>query len=120
MFGGLAADILEYCFERYDIYISEFIIEEYKRTLQIKFEVPDKIILSSIKSFSENFHLVNPDIEVPGFCKDQDNNICQLAEFVKADYIITGDKDFQNLNKFKDTIIINPREFWTQKDNIRN
>jgi len=118
LFGGLSADILEYCFERDDIYISEFILEEYKRILIHKFEAPENTILSNIKSFSENFQLIEPENEIPNFCKDKDDNsICQVAEYIQADYIITGDKEFQSLAQFKNTKILSPREFWVQKDN---
>jgi len=35
----------------------------------------------------------------------------QLAEYIEADYIITGDKDLLILEQFKGTLIISPGDF---------
>ncbi len=56
-----------------------------------------------------NFIPVDQIIEI---CRDpNDNMFLELAVAAKADYIITGDKDLLELNPFKGTQIIAPKEF---------
>ncbi|MES0491240.1 MAG: putative toxin-antitoxin system toxin component, PIN family [Leptospirales bacterium] len=118
VFGGLSADILSYCYERHEVYISEFILDEFHRVLKEKLKVPDNLIASKIISFQKNLNYVVPDNPIPDLCSDKDDNpICQLALYVNADYIITGDKEFQKVNNIDSTRIISPREFWIHKDN---
>lgn len=117
IFGGLSADIFTWCYERHTIYISEFILTEFHRSLKEKLKIPEHIISARVKSFQENLEYVHPDNEIPDICKDKDDNhICQLANYIDADYIITGDKAFQKVRKFGKTKIVSPRDFWIEKN----
>lgn len=53
------------------------------------------------------------DIEEKNFvCRDpKDNFLLDLIEFSKADFLVTGDKDLIELNPFKTTQIMNPKDF---------
>jgi len=116
IFGGLSADIFTYCYERHTIYISDFILNEFHRILKEKLKVPEKKILFKVSSFKENLEYIKPKNAIPDICKDKDDNsICQLAEYVTADYIITGDKAFQEIQKFGNIKIVSPRDFWIEK-----
>jgi predicted nucleic acid-binding protein len=46
-------------------------------------------------------------------CRDKDDDeILALSQSIRADYIITGDKDLLVLKSFNSTLIVLPREFW--------
>lgn len=53
------------------------------------------------------------DIEEKNFvCRDpKDNFLLDLIEFSRADFLVTGDKDLIELNPFKSTQIVNPKDF---------
>ena len=45
-------------------------------------------------------------------CRDpSDNKFLELAKAIKADYIISGDKDLLEISEFEDTRILKPSEF---------
>lgn len=53
-----------------------------------------------------------PVTESINACRDpKDNKFLELAVSAKADFIITGDKDLLDLNPFRGTQIITPKEF---------
>ncbi len=61
----------------------------------------------------EKVTIVTPDIPLPDVCRDKDDNhVLQLAGFMKADFIITGDKDLLVLNRYQSTSIVTPRAFY--------
>ena len=58
------------------------------------------------------FEIVELTDKVSGICKDPDDNkFISCALSAKADFIITGDKEFYSLEKFKSVKIINASEF---------
>jgi len=53
-----------------------------------------------------------PATKLPKVCRDaDDNNILQLAESIKTNYIITGDTDLLTLKKFRSSQIVSPAKF---------
>ncbi|MDH5720635.1 MAG: putative toxin-antitoxin system toxin component, PIN family [Spirochaetia bacterium] len=113
IFGGLSADILDFSYLNFNVYISDFILFEYKTILSKKLKVPNNIINNKLRLLKENLILTEPDNNIPNICSDTDDNyILQLAEFVDADYIVTGDKAFQEIKKYKSCAIVSPREYW--------
>jgi putative PIN family toxin of toxin-antitoxin system len=49
---------------------------------------------------------------IPNVCHDpKDNFLLELALKGRADFLVTGDKDLLNLNSYKGTKIITPKEF---------
>ena len=47
--------------------------------------------------------------------KDEpDNRFLELAQTVKADFIITGNTNDFKMDKFEDTKIVNPKEYWEE------
>lgn len=60
---------------------------------------------------SEILHKVSSS---PRICRDpNDDMIIACAVDAEADYIVTGDEDLLMLKKFKNIIILNPRNFET-------
>lgn len=68
-----------------------------------------------INLFKKKIHFVKPALQSAVFdCRDpKDNFLLELAVSVKADYLITGDKDLLILNPCHGVAIVNPREFET-------
>jgi len=109
---GLSFRVLDICIDKHRLFISDFILNETIEKLSSKFHVPSKDI-RRLKDFITNvFIRFIPEGDMPDVCRDpDDNNILHLAECVKADFIITGDKDLLSLKKHGPTEIITPRDF---------
>ena len=104
--------MLDLCIDKHKLYTSDFIVNEVRTKLRIKFKVRQTDIKKAEEFISNVFTCVQPKGEMPRICRDStDNNILHLASFVKSDLLITGDKDLLVLNPFGKTKIISPSEF---------
>jgi len=117
---GLCNSLFELCLDRHSILISDFILNEVKRTLHNKFKMPlpnVQIIIDYLKEFCilSTYNKITDNI-----CRDKnDNDIISLAVSNNADYLITGDNDLLVLKKYNKIKIISPRDFWVlSKSNI--
>ena len=112
---GIAHKIFNHCVIEYKIHVSEYILEELTRILIKKFSVNEKDMEDFINFIKSNLILTTPEISIPEICRDKkDNQILQLAEHVKADIIISGDKDLLVLKSYKKTKITSPRDFFNK------
>ena len=110
---GLCYKVLNRCIGNFEIIISNWIIREVTEKLKIKFNVPSSQIQSVTRFIKNYFIHIEPSGEIPDICRDKDdNNVIHLAEFSKADIIITGDKDLLDIGVYKKCKIISPRQFW--------
>ena len=113
---GLCSKLLERA-NKHDfiLYVSPFILEEFKRTLKIKIALSKRDIEEALSILKEVVNIVDPNkqgIIVKNVCKDRDDdNILAAASACRADYLITGDKDLLELNKYRKTKIFKPRDF---------
>ena len=113
---GLTSNVFEYCYDNYEIYLSDWIINEFSEKLRDKFEIPEPKIAESVDLIKRGAKVTNPVDKPPNVCRDKDdNNILHLAAFIDADYIITGDKDLLVLREYSGVQIINPRNFWIKE-----
>ncbi|HOF02224.1 MAG TPA: putative toxin-antitoxin system toxin component, PIN family [Spirochaetota bacterium] len=112
VFKGNCGKVFDLSVNFFDSYISQWILDEVSRVLKDKFESEESLI-DEIKSILiKNYNYINPDNKLPEICRDiDDNNILQLAEYINADYLITGDKDLLILEKYYNTIILSPKDF---------
>jgi len=97
----------------FNLVLCDDIIREFEGILKKKFKltIADISEISAIVSeaASEILHELNP---IPSICRDpNDDMILACAIDTTADYIVTGDEDLLILKKYKDIIIINPRNF---------
>ena len=89
------------------------IIREFEGILMKKFKLTS-IDISEISTIvseaaSEILHKLGP---IPNICRDpNDDMIIACAIDAAADYIVTGDEDLLILKRYKDIVIINPRNF---------
>lgn len=99
----------------FDLILSDDIIREFKGVLTKKLKISSSDIseITDIikEAASEILHKVN---SAPHICRDpNDEMIIACAVDADADYIVTGDEDLLILKKFKNIIILNPRNFET-------
>ena len=118
--SGLSSAVLNYTLVTYDLIISDWILNEFvtklnspdfrKKNRNYRF---DEATLQRLTTFVQQaFAVATPTNALPTLCRDpDDNHILQLAEFVGADYLITGDKDLLVLDPFGPCRIVSPKTF---------
>jgi putative PIN family toxin of toxin-antitoxin system len=110
---GLCQSLFELCLDRHDIIISDQILSEISRILHKKFKMPREKIEAIIDYLNEFCEYVDYQKLENAVCRDKDDDeILALGLSIKADYIITGDKDLLVLKSFNSIPIVLPREFW--------
>lgn len=110
---GLCADVLELCLSDYTLVISEFILSEIREKLSEKLHLPKSVIHEIISYLQDNSEFVVPCQVVESICRDKDDvKIIGTAISVKANFIITGDKDLLILINHEQVRILTPRAFW--------
>ena len=99
--------------QAFNLVLCDDIIREFEGILIKKFKLTSTDIseISAIVSeaASEILHNLGP---IPNICRDpNDDMIIACAIDAAADYIVTGDEDLLILKRYKDIVIINPRNF---------
>jgi len=117
VFKGFSSKVFEYAVLHQKITLSNWILNELQDKLINKFKLNKTDSDVIIQLLKKRVEVVEPKNEIPSICGDKDdNNILQLAAYINAKYIVTGDKDLLVLKKFRETLILSPREFF--EDNI--
>lgn len=112
VFKGVAGKVYDFCVLHAQLFTSHFILQEVEEKLQGKLKVPHELVEETLALLNEKNQIIIPHTPKPSICRDlDDNEILQLAESVKADYLITGDKDLLVLEKYLETLIVNPKQF---------
>ena len=99
--------------QAFNLVLCDDIIREFEGILMKKFKLTS-IDISEISTIvseavSEILHKLGP---IPNICGDpNDDMIIACAMDAAADYIVTGDEDLLILKRYKDIVIINPRNF---------
>ena len=110
---GLCQSLFELCLDRYTIIISDHILTEISRVLHKKFKMPREKVEAIIDYLNEFCECVQYEKLENAVCRDKDDDeILALGQRIKADYIITGDKDLLVLKSFNSIPIVLPRESW--------
>ena len=111
---GLCADLLEIILADHQLITGEYVLQEFKRVLITKLNVPDDKVMDTLR-FLKKYH-VEPVPEEPSEVKVRDEDdrwVLESALRAKADILVTGDKDLLVLSKDITQIkIISPRGFW--------
>ncbi|MFH1969270.1 MAG: putative toxin-antitoxin system toxin component, PIN family, partial [Verrucomicrobiota bacterium] len=110
---GLCSAVFELCLDRFDMVISEDILKETFTHLNGKIKLAPAQCEAIVSFLRENCSVSEIEYPDESVCRDKnDLHILGLAQHVAADYIVTGDKDLLELIRYKNTKIVNPREFW--------
>jgi putative PIN family toxin of toxin-antitoxin system len=111
---GLCSAVFELCLDRFEVVLSEAILEEVSINLHLKIKLPLLQCDSIVSYLRANCVLSEIDDLDESACRDKnDLHVLGLAQHASAAYIITGDRDLLDLATHKDTKILTPREFWS-------
>jgi putative PIN family toxin of toxin-antitoxin system len=107
-------EVYQHCAERYTLYTSEWLLNELVEIVaREKFKLPLTLRNAILAQVRADAQLVFPTNNLPTDSRDpDDNNVLQIALFVKADFIITGDRDLLDLQEIEGVKIINPSGFY--------
>lgn len=100
----------------YEICISNSLFEEYKNVLN-RDKFKKYPLFKENSDYLLNYIFNNSKIYYPktkvNIIKDKaDNALLELAEESMADVIITGNFNDFNFTKYKNTLILSPKDFW--------
>ena len=110
---GLCSLIFELSLDKYDIIISNHILNELEKNFSKKIKLPLERITEIIDYLKLNCSLGDYQKFNTQICRDKDDDeILALGKFSNAKYIVTGDKDLLILEKYENIKIITPRRFW--------
>lgn len=113
LFPGFSAKVYDFCSAQYNIISSNWLLEELAEKLTGKFNLTDQQTETYITLLRERMAVIHPFNELPDACRDaDDNHVLQVADYILADCIVTGDKDLLVLVTYKQTQILSPREFY--------
>jgi len=113
VFPGFAAKVYDYCALYFELYTSDWILNEFAEKLEHKFGCSHELRTLIIDTICERHIVANPTNKLPTDSRDpDDNNILRVALFVDANFIITGDQDLLDLQRIANTEIISPKLFF--------
>ena len=115
---GLCADVLREVFAEHDLVVCKQITDELQRILIDKFGIDPPLVGDFLWLIRQDTIFVEPEIVPNVVLKDKDDlGILAAAIASKADILVTGDKELQELKRIGTTAILSPREFWQKLTN---
>ena len=101
---------------RYELFVSSFILEEFRRNLLAKKSATPKEAAYWVEEVARVARLVVPTTRITVIIRnDADNRILECAVEARAHVLVTGNmKDLRPLGAFQGIEIISPREFLTR------
>jgi putative PIN family toxin of toxin-antitoxin system len=106
--------------ERFELWISDELIDEVTRTLSKPWfleRVDPDVRRAVLIALSERAYRVSLSTIVSGVATHpEDDLVLAAAASAGADYLVTGDRGLQVLDRFRDVAIISPRAFQTILD----
>jgi hypothetical protein len=110
---GLSNSVFELCLDKFEVIISEHIINEISKKLVEKIKIPNEKVDEIIDFLRDTCTIFNYESLKKNICRDKkDDEILALAKSSNSKYIVTGDKDLLVLINFENVKIINPRQLW--------
>ena len=109
---GRCSEILDYCILRHSVITSEYILEELRDKLTLKFDYSNAEAAAVRRALLKQFLLVDPVPLSSPVCRDpDDDNILAAALAGNCDCIVTGDKDLLVLKEYLGIPILSPTAF---------
>ena len=109
---GVCRRLLEHFVQSHIVLMSEFILDEFSRTLSRKFGYDEEEINATLETLIPELHIVEPVAFEEQVCRDPDDDaILGTAVAGNADCIVTGDSDLLVLERFEGVDIVSPSEF---------
>ncbi|MBI2507365.1 putative toxin-antitoxin system toxin component, PIN family [Candidatus Woesearchaeota archaeon] len=95
-----------------EIFVTDFILEEFSKVLQRDFKYQDEKIEEFVELVLSFSKLIIPKIKIEAVKEDlDDNNIIECALESKSEYILTYDKHLLKIKEYKDVKIVKPEKF---------
>ena len=96
-----------------NLVLCDAILKEFQGILRKKFKLSSSDISEITAIVTEAAsEILHQTASIGRICRDQnDDMIIACAVDAAADYIVTGDEDLLILKRYKDIVIINPRNF---------
>lgn len=85
------------------------VVERAKFAKYQDFYMKAKNVLSNIETKAV---FLAPTVKIDLISDKDDNKILELADFCSADFIITGNTNDFTFSQYKQTKIVNPRDYW--------
>jgi putative PIN family toxin of toxin-antitoxin system len=97
----------------FGLVLCDDIVGEFEGILRKEIKITPSDVSEILAIVSEAASEIIHDLStIPNICRDlNDNMIIACAVDAHADYIVTGDEDLLILKKYKDIVIINPRNY---------
>lgn len=110
---GLCADVLREVFASHELFISEQVLTELRRVLQLKFAVSLELIDDFIELLEEGSIHASP-VQLPRIelKNREDLTILGAAISAGAEVLVTGDQELLDLNRIPNLEVLSPRQFW--------
>lgn len=110
---GLCADVVREVFARHEAIVSKQVLDELRRVLHSKFNLPKALIADVIDLMREGSTLAKPgklpDIKLQD---TSDLEIVAAAIAGDAEVFLTGDAELLGLRHCQGVEILSPRQFW--------
>jgi putative PIN family toxin of toxin-antitoxin system len=112
---GLCADVFRAVLAAHELITCSQVLQEVRRILSMKFGVPEQLIAEYLELIGQEAIVATP-VDLPDLpIQDQDDAAIVAAAIVaKAEVLVTGDHELQNLKKVGEERIISPRAFWEE------
>ena len=111
-FGGTCYEVVELCFARHEIIVSDHILSEFQEHLHGKFRAGEQRAQRISDRLRSTVTLVTPAVVNPDACSDPDDlPVLGTLAASGGDCLVTGDRDLLDLRAFKGYPILSPREF---------
>lgn len=103
--------------KKFELFISEEILNEIERVLNVKIGLDNTDIADTLNSIIDISSIVIPSIRISRIENDEsDNIVLECAVEARADYIISGDNHLLSLKKYDGIRILNPADFLYDND----
>jgi len=110
---GACSELLEHCAVNHTVFVSPFILSEFRRNLVRKFGFTAREAESAARLLESRFEQITPGAPKLRICRDpDDDHIISAALAASCDCIVTGDKDLLELKQVEDIRVITPSQFW--------
>lgn len=111
--AGVCAQLYEDVIEHHDLYVSNWILDEFSRNLRRKLLMGDRLARAATRAVERASTVVVPADVPPADCRDAgDLPILGTAVAAHADVLVTVDDDLLSIGLYRDTRILRPAAFW--------
>ena len=111
--AGTCADVVKFTLREHRLVLSDYILEEFERTLTKKLRYAPELARSFVADYHAVALVVEPLPVDPTICRDPaDAAILGTALAAKADMLVTVDRDLLDITAKVGVDIVNPREFF--------